>query len=150
MQSISCASLRFPELYFLPEAAARALVSAAKNPIPQEDVTRNSGLPFKLENDKQFARQRVERNNLTKVATIHTAHVRGRLQVYESVYDSPWDFMHNLQASHIEIKYYILHPLNWSLYIIQKKTKQKIHLRATISSKSYAESYADSYAKSYV
>jgi hypothetical protein len=72
MQSISCASLRFPELYFLPEAAARALVSAAKNPIPQEDVTRNSGMPFKLENDKQFAR-RVERNNLTKVATTHSS-----------------------------------------------------------------------------
>jgi hypothetical protein len=40
---------------------------------------------------------------------------KGRLHVYKSVYDSPYDFIHDFQAGPIEIQLFIWHPLQWSV-----------------------------------
>jgi hypothetical protein len=47
--------------------------------------------------------------------------VRGRLNVYESVYDSPFDSMNNLPKSQIGIQFFIRHLLQWSVYTFQQK-----------------------------
>jgi hypothetical protein len=47
--------------------------------------------------------------------------LRGRLHVYESVYDSPYDSINNLPTSQIGIQFFIRHPLQWSVYTFQPK-----------------------------
>jgi hypothetical protein len=49
-------------------------------------------------------------------------YVRGRLHVYESVYDSPYDSMNNLPKSQIGIQFFIRHPIQWSVYTFQQKS----------------------------
>jgi hypothetical protein len=47
--------------------------------------------------------------------------VRVRLHVYESVYDSPHDFMNNLPTSQIGIQFFTRHPLQWTVDTFQPK-----------------------------
>jgi hypothetical protein len=51
--------------------------------------------------------------------------LKGCLHVYESVYDSPYDFMHDLHAGQIGIQFYISHSLQWSVYTFQQKKQFK-------------------------
>jgi hypothetical protein len=47
--------------------------------------------------------------------------LRGCLHVSESVYNSAYDYMHDLLARQI----WIQHPLQWSVYTFQQKTYKK-------------------------
>jgi hypothetical protein len=44
-----------------------------------------------------------------------TSFIRGCLNVYEFAYDSEYDFVHDLHSNQLGIKFFIWHPLQWSL-----------------------------------
>jgi hypothetical protein len=79
----------------------------------------------------------------------HSHMGRGRLHVFESAYESPYDSVHNLYANRIWVKFFFCHPLKRFVYTFQP-IKSKNYVQQTFGSKSYTESYTDSYAKSHV
>jgi hypothetical protein len=75
--------------------------------------------------------------------------LRGRLNVSESAYESPYDSVHDLFANRIGSQLFFCYPLQRFVYKFQPK-KSKINLLHTIGSKSYTESNGDSYWKLHV
>jgi hypothetical protein len=76
-------------------------------------------------------------------------HVRGRLHVSESAYESPYDSVHDLYANRIGIQFFSVTHYN-GLFTHFKQKKSKINLLDTFGSKSYTESYGDLYGQSHV